>query len=133
MGKHRELLLPHFIVSTMPQPFGNELFGCFADPRLCIITFIVPCYTIGKNAEHFGEDCLLVGLLSCIGLAGFGSVLRWRLRQEKDLEGSMFTDVLIYMFLSCCALVQEAREIQGESGAVDFQMPPETNKAMARN
>ena len=30
------------------------LFGCFGDFGLCIITFFVPCYTIGKNAEAFG-------------------------------------------------------------------------------
>lgn len=31
---------------------GNDwqygLFGCFGDCRLCLITFLVPCYTIGE-------------------------------------------------------------------------------------
>lgn len=97
--------------------WGNGLFGCFADPKLCIITFLAPCYTMGKNAEHFGEDCMLVGLLSCVGIYGFGPVLRWRLRQEKNLEGTMLLDVILQGFCTCCALVQEAREIQAGGGS----------------
>ena len=39
----------------------SSLFGCFDDFGLCIITYIVPCYTFGKNAEAMGEDCLCCG------------------------------------------------------------------------
>ena len=46
----------------------------------------------------------------CVGL-NFGPVIRWRLRQGKDLEGSMITDVLIHMLLPCCGMIQEANEI----------------------
>ena len=95
----------------MPKEFGSGLFGCFSNPRLCIVTFCVPCYTVGRNAqEGLGEDCLLIGLLMCVGL-NFGPVIRWRLRQGKDLEGSMITDVLIHMLLPCCGMIQEAKEI----------------------
>lgn len=68
------------------------LFGCFKDVRLCVVTFIVPCYTVGRIAEHFGEDCILWGLLSCAGFYP-GVVLRWRVRQERKLKGTMLTDV----------------------------------------
>ncbi len=95
----------------MPSEFKSGLFGCFEDPRLCIMTFCIPCYTAGKNAsEGLGEDCLLVGLLACLGLQ-FGPVMRWRLRQDRGLQGSMITDVLIHMLLPCCGLIQEAKEI----------------------
>jgi len=94
----------------MSNQFQNGLFGCFGDFKLCIITFVAPCYTIGKNAEHFGEDCMLHGLLAAIGLP-FGPILRWRLRQQKDLEGTMMMDALLYTFCGCCALVQDAREM----------------------
>ena len=86
------------------------VLGCFGDWRLCLMTFVAPCYTVGKNAEHFGEDCLLVGLLSCLGLNP-GPIMRWRLREERRIAGSMILDTLVYFVLPCCAMVQEAREI----------------------
>lgn len=86
------------------------LFGCFGDPRLCIMTFCVPCFTIGKNAEGMGEDCLLHGLVSLVGV-NFGPVIRWRLRQQRNIKGSMLLDGLVYAFCPCCALIQDAREM----------------------
>ena len=65
---------------------------------------------MGKNAEGVGENCLLHGLLTLVGL-NFGPVIRWRLRKEKGIAGSMLMDVLVYTLCPCCALVQEAREI----------------------
>ena len=95
----------------MPAEFKTGLFGCFSDPKLCILTFCLPCYTIGKNAETaFGEECLLIGLLMCAGIST-GPILRWRLREKEGLQGSMITDVLIHMFLPCCALIQEAKQV----------------------
>ena len=88
----------------------NSPFGCLSDKRLCILTFFVPCYTIGKNAEGLGEDCLLHGLLSMLGL-NFSPVMRWRLRQEKNIKGSMLMDVLMHTVLPCCAMIQDAKEI----------------------
>jgi Cys-rich protein (TIGR01571 family) len=68
------------------------LFGCFKDVRLCVVTLILPCYTMGRIAQHFGEDCVTWGLLSCIG-CNPGVVLRWRLREQKKLNGTMMKDV----------------------------------------
>jgi len=92
------------------KEFKTSLLGCFSDPKLCIFTFIVPCYVIGKNAEGIGEDCILVGLLSCVGL-NFNPLIRWRLRQERNLKGSMLMDVLVHTVLPCCAMIQDAKEI----------------------
>ena len=85
-------------------------FGCFQDKRLCILGFFVPCYVMGKNSEAVGEDCLLTGILTAVGFQ-FGPVIRWRLRQERHIKGSMLLDVLMYVCIPCCALVQEANEI----------------------
>lgn len=101
-------------MATTRQAGGADwkfgLFGCFADVKLCLLTYLCPCYAMGKNAEGVGEDCLLHGLLSLLGI-NFGPVVRWRLRQERGIAGSMLMDVLVYMLCPCCALVQEAREI----------------------
>lgn len=111
------------------QQTGNEwkfgLFGCFDDPKLCVITFLVPCFAIGKNAEALKEDCLLHGLISLIGL-NFGPITRWRMRQERSIAGSMLTDVLIHAVCPCCALIQEAREI-------GWMLPTDLNDVGKRN
>ena len=95
-------------VGSNDWKFG--LFGCFGDFRLCCLAVCVPCYVIGKNAEGVGEDCLLYGLLSMLGL-NFSPVIRWRLRQAKGIKGSMLKDVLVDACIPCCALIQEGREI----------------------
>ena len=94
----------------MANEYQNGLFGCFSDFRLSCLTFVAPCYTQGKNAEHFGEDCLVHGLVGMVGV-GFGSVTRWRLREQRGIAGSMLKDALVYTFCGCCAAVQDAREI----------------------
>ena len=86
------------------------LLGCFADKKLCILTFLAPCYAIGKNAQAVGDDCMIHGLLYLLGL-NFGPLIRWRMRQQKGITGTMLMDVLVYFVCPCCALVQEAREI----------------------
>jgi len=102
------------VMATTRQAGGSDwkfgLFGCFGDMKLCLLTYLCPCYAMGKNAEGVGEDCLLHGLLSIVGL-NFGPVVRWRLRHDKGIGGSMLMDVLVYMLCPWCAVVQEAREI----------------------
>ena len=44
----------------------SSLFSCFDDLGLCIITYLVPCYTFGKNAEAMGENCLCCGEYTCL-------------------------------------------------------------------
>ena len=46
-----------------PSPWTYQLFGCFDDPMLCIFTFLVPCYTLGRNGEALEEDGLQVCIL----------------------------------------------------------------------
>ena len=101
--------------TTLEQTQGSAewkhgLFGCFQDKKLCVLACCVPCFVVGKNAEGLGEDCMLHGLLACVGLQ-FGPLIRWRLRQDKNIKGSMLMDVLAHGVCPCCALVQDAREI----------------------
>lgn len=101
------------------------LFGCFADTKLCILTFLAPCYVVGKNAEGVGEECLLHGLLACVG-AQFGPVIRWRIRQDRNIKGSMLMDGLVYAVCPPCALIQDAREI-------NWAMPEEITNPTGRS
>lgn len=55
----------------MSNQYKFGLFGCFGDFKLCVMSFCAPCYVVGKNAEHFGEDCMLHGLLTMVGIGKF--------------------------------------------------------------
>ena len=95
----------------------HDVFGCFGDLRICIFTFLVPCYTIGRNGEELGEDGCVIGVLYGLGLIPLGAILRWRIRQKKNIRGSMVADVVLHMFCPCCALIQENKELYGADGS----------------
>ena len=107
----------------------NNLFGCFDDFRICIFTFCVPCYTIGRNADDFGENGCVIGILYGLGFAfALGPVMRWRLREKKSIHGSMVGDILIHWLCPCCALIQENKEIFGDEGShLGEKMPVNIN------
>ena len=65
---------------------------------------------MGKNAEALGEDCQTICCLGCLG-AYFGPTLRWRIRQEKGVRGSMAMDGVCWLCCPFCVLCQEAREL----------------------
>ena len=88
-----------------------SVFGCFSDCRLCLMSFFCPCVQIGRNAEYFGENCCTVGFLSLCGLP-YGPIIRNRLRAQRDIKGSMTTDVCCWICLPWCSLTQESREIK---------------------
>ncbi|CAG5115422.1 unnamed protein product [Candidula unifasciata] len=97
------------------MPFQHGLFGCFDNVGLCVITYFVPCYTYGKNAESVGENCLLCGLVYFVPILNFifHTVNRGKIRTQRNIEGGFLTDCLAAWFCPCCALVQEAQEVQG--------------------
>src|SRR6218665_3021596 len=94
-----------------------DLFGCLSDWRLCCATFIVPCYTVGRNAAYFYDDGAFIGALYCLGMCALGPVIRWRIRQHRRLHGTMLTDVAVHLLCPCCALIQENRELYGFEGS----------------
>ncbi|XP_072028868.1 uncharacterized protein [Amphiura filiformis] len=90
----------------------NGLCGCFNNIGICIITYIVPCYTAGKVAEKNGESCIMYGCLSTLGCIGLWSMtkIRGMTRESKGIEGSYTMDLLMIWFCTLCALAQEAQE-----------------------
>ncbi|KAL5006728.1 hypothetical protein ScPMuIL_015534 [Solemya velum] len=103
------------------------LFGCFNDIGLCIITYFVPCYTAGKNAEAVGESCITYGILSILGPCGiyFRAKIRGQIRDQKSIPGGMGGDCLLHWFCAICALIQEAQEVKGPGGAMAQSMARE--------
>lgn len=94
----------------------NGMFGCFGDFKVCILTFCVPAYTVGKTSQYLGENCALMGVLYCAGFGAVAPINRWRLRERLGIQGSMLEDVIYSTVCPCCAIVQEAREIEAQGG-----------------
>lgn len=76
-----------------------------------IITYIVPCYTFGKNAEQLGESCLMYALSQMVPILDVWcrTQIRGKIREQKGIEGTCMKDFLLHWFCGLCALIQEAR------------------------
>ncbi|KAK7502143.1 hypothetical protein BaRGS_00006507 [Batillaria attramentaria] len=98
----------------------HGLCGCFDNFGVCIITYFLPCYTFGKNAEAVGESCCLCGLLYFVPLANLFAIVsvRGRIRESSGIPGDCCSDLLTHMFCHFCALVQEAQEVETPSERV---------------
>lgn len=98
----------------------NGLFGCFNNCGICVITYFVPCYTAGRNAEAVGESCCLYGFLSILGCIGIytRAKIRGKIRESKGIEGGFGNDCIMHWFCGICSLVQEAQELDPAGGAI---------------
>ena len=110
----------------MSNQWQHGLCGCFDNCFTCIITYVAPCYTFGKNAEAVGDSCVLCGLASCVPLLNiwFGASTRRKIREQKNIDGGLMSDLLTVCCCPFCALVQSAQEI-GSVGsmAIDRDQP----------
>jgi len=95
----------------MENNWSFPFFGCFTDPKLCIITFCLPCFTNGRTAEAVGDDCIFCCIgyffLGCIA----GMIVRGKVRDKKNIAGNVCIDLLAHLFCPLCALVQDNREV----------------------
>lgn len=103
----------------MPQ-WRHGLFGCFDNCSLCLITYLVPCYQFGKNAEKVGDGCLFCGIAWLFTGCIAGGILRGKIREQRGIEGGAVGDFLIHLFCPFCAIVQEAQELNSD-GSVKGQ------------
>ena len=105
--------------AATPRPWRNGLFSCCARPKWCLVGFLAPCWIVGRNAEHYGEDCLLTALLYWVGVRGYGPLLRHKLRQHKNIEGTITSDVLTHLCCPFCAALQEFNEVEDDKISED--------------
>lgn len=65
-----------------------HLYNCKCTFYAGIITYFVPCYTAGKNAEGIGEGCLVHGVYSVIPILGIycHALIRGKIREQKNIE-----------------------------------------------
>jgi Cys-rich protein (TIGR01571 family) len=104
-----------------PRPWDTGLCGCFEDCGSCCMSYWFPCVQFGLNAEKLNPNnscccnCCLYWL--CAG-AGCCCLVhgqkRGELRRKFNLIASC-DDCCTTMFCPCCALAQEARQLEIEA------------------
>ncbi|KAK7112904.1 uncharacterized protein [Littorina saxatilis] len=106
----------------MSSDWQHGIFGCFDNLGLCIISYFVPCYQFGKNAEAVGENCLTCGFAYLCPIVNIIAAIkiRQKIRDQKGIAGSTVNDLLMICCCTLCALVQEAQEVQGAPGQVSM-------------
>lgn len=102
----------------MSAEWQHGLFGCFDNIGLCVISYFVPCYQFGKNAEAVGESCVVCGIALLVPIANIIAAMkiRGKIREQKGIAGSTFNDLLLICCCPLCTLVQEAQEVEGPAG-----------------
>ena len=91
--------------------FQHGLCGCFDNCGVCIITYFVPCYTVGKTAEAVGDSCFTCGLAYvCTGCIA-GGIIRGKVRAAKGIDGSALGDFCVHLFCPLCAVIQDHLEV----------------------
>merc|ERR1711931_328195 len=103
----------------MAGDWNHGLCGCFDDIGTCIVTYFVPCYTHGKNAEAVGESCLLCGLSLMVPLLDLFTMasIRSKVREQHGIGGSMVSDCLVSLCCPLCSIVQVAQQVKGSPGS----------------
>ncbi|RHZ83120.1 hypothetical protein Glove_99g356 [Diversispora epigaea] len=106
--------------TSAPRPWKYGLCSCFDDLGLSIISCYLPFVTYAQNRTviYPGASCFWNGVtyiaLQHIGLCWVaGAENRGIIRARYNIEGSGCGDYMTHLCCTCCALVQETRELRG--------------------
>lgn len=82
--------------------WSNGLCGCFNNCSLCLVTYIAPCYTAGKNAQAVGNN-MAATLVSYLLIAPVGMFLaakaRQKIREQKGIDVRLTIKSLPFLLL----------------------------------
>ena len=90
-------------------------FGCFDNMKLCLITYFVPCVTVGAIAEKLDEDTLVCGALKMF--IPLYNCIYFRSLRVKAAEKSGITEESCISFLcsmwicGACLVCQTGAEV----------------------
>jgi len=107
----------------MANDWENGLCGCFANFGVCLITYFLPCITVGQNAEEAGTcGCMLAGILTFVPLVNFYVIAKTRadVREKHNIAGSMLSDLLTTLFCSLCVIIQTKNQLSSGSMGEDI-------------
>lgn len=103
--------------------FQNSLFGCCSPCGTCCMAWLCPCILYGKTQARrenpakrdpgcCNGSCMGWCVLSCFGFQGcLQCVTRGSLRNKYGIQSNCCCDCLVSNCCMCCALVQEAKEV----------------------
>eukprot|EP00163_Fabomonas_tropica_P027034 TRINITY_DN5114_c2_g3_i2.p1 TRINITY_DN5114_c2_g3~~TRINITY_DN5114_c2_g3_i2.p1 ORF type:complete len:143 (-),score=34.54 TRINITY_DN5114_c2_g3_i2:510-938(-) len=116
--------------------WNSGLFGCFNDPKICIIGMCCPCVLHGLNASQvvdthpIGPEAINKAPISigvcCVAYSCCGCcvhcVTRGKLREKFGLAPSC-PDLIAAWCCGPCALCQDGRELKARGHAPNFAAP----------
>jgi len=112
--------------------FGYKLFGCFEDVQMSLLSCCCPALRWADTMDKARPTllkywiaiavCLCLGFLgpltlglTSIALVGIMTYFRQRFRKQSNIQIGGLTileDCCTYCLCSCCAIVQEARQVE---------------------
>jgi len=105
-------------MSASPD-FKNSLFGCLDKGLVdCLMGFLCPCYVGGMTNQKLNSESWVIGCLlyilcrPCYALSRRGNI-----REKYKIEGSCLKDCLTCCLCPCCAILQEAHEVDERGSA----------------
>jgi len=112
--------------------FQQGLLGCFSNCGVCIISWFLPCHTVGKVAESLEESycynclCMLVPFVDLFILV----TQRGKVRQKQGIDGGLLTDVLVTLCCPICSICQMGAEAEHMKGgmALDAEEAPKIER-----
>lgn len=98
----------------------SGICDCFSDMSTCCLSCWCPCVQYGKNVEALTKQACAGPCVTffCLQIMCFGSSwivshqTRVDLRAKFGIEGNCCADCCCHLWCRCCAIAQEAREIQ---------------------
>ncbi|KAM0792810.1 hypothetical protein ACM66B_002576 [Microbotryomycetes sp. NB124-2] len=125
------------------RDWSNHICACHERPMLTLAACCCPCSVWAanhsrtkaldktgepiKSPEYVGAFCgmyVIMQQITGVGHIAMQSFSRFKNRERYGIRGSVLEDALWPIFCQPCALVQEAREIEGEEQAVMRQDAP---------
>ncbi|XP_066932554.1 uncharacterized protein [Clytia hemisphaerica] len=106
----------------MTAPFQYGLFECLHDKDICLVTSVLPCFTLSQSAQVVGADTTThaIGCCSCLYWFFIGRI-RKAIRERYGIKGATVDDYWISCLCPCCTLAQGMREIKAHSEAPNQQ------------
>jgi Cys-rich protein (TIGR01571 family) len=112
---------------SMPRPWDTGLCGCFEDCGSLCMSWCFPCVQYGLNSEKINPNsscfvnCCLYSICMSIGCC---CILHGQKRAELRRKYNLMSDCddcCVTMWCSCCALAQEARQLEKMANAPPVQ------------
>eukprot|EP00271_Cylindrocystis_brebissonii_P012841 TRINITY_DN32352_c0_g1_i1.p1 TRINITY_DN32352_c0_g1~~TRINITY_DN32352_c0_g1_i1.p1 ORF type:complete len:204 (+),score=13.16 TRINITY_DN32352_c0_g1_i1:415-1026(+) len=104
-------------VGAPPGAWTTGLYGCLESPDIACCTLLCLCVQAGRNIELISDgttDAITASWYSCLALplcGLYGRSFRTRLRLKYQLPQEPCGDWPTHFFCHCCAVCQEAREL----------------------